>query len=383
MDRRREFIPEPPSAGEPELGTRFASIVEFLPDAAFAVDRSGRSLSGTAPARCSPEWPANGSRPGNQAYAEPFFGERRPTLIDLMDTRAAEVEARYESVRWDGDVVQARDVQPPPQSRSRGLSARNGFSRLRRRRRLLRSASNSFGTSPARRAVERALEESRQRLLKAQRLAGVGFVDWDLQTDRVFMSEETRELTGFRPEREVTSSEFLARMVPPEDVGHVRENLDLAIRGVKPLRHCPSFCPARWARVLGSRAGRVVAGRGRCPVARPRHLRRHHQPEACGVGAARERAQVPDVVRDRRRCHPPDAGRMLVDCNARTLAAVRLQPGRNRRHAPVTVFAARAARRAVLRGEGPREISPWRWSTDRSPSSGCTAGQTARRSPPR
>ena len=233
QDARSRAAAASSCTGKPESGQRFADIIEFLPDAAFAVDRDGRvvvwnraceALTGVGREAVLGQ--------GNQAYAEPFFGMRRPTLVDFFDARSPASEALYESVRWNGDVVQAETFSPRVRAGRGGhlqavaFRVFDGGGRCCGAVELIRDVTNQKGT-------ERALEESRQRLLKAQRLAGVGFVDWDLRTDRVFMSEGTRELTGFRPEGEVSSAEFLACMVHPEDQGQVKENLDLAIRGVK------------------------------------------------------------------------------------------------------------------------------------------------------
>jgi PAS domain S-box-containing protein len=42
---------------------------------------------------------------GDYAYAEPFFGERQPILIDLLDTPSPEVEKRYKYIQRKGDVL--------------------------------------------------------------------------------------------------------------------------------------------------------------------------------------------------------------------------------------------------------------------------------------
>ena len=104
----------------------------------------------------------------------------------------------------------------------------------------------------AQRRIAEALQESRARLLKAQRVAGVGFVDWDLKTNEMFLSEWICELTGSSPEGHATTPAFLARMVHPDDLAHAMENLDLAIQGVKPYdivhRHVLPNGTVAWVR---------------------------------------------------------------------------------------------------------------------------------------
>jgi PAS domain S-box-containing protein len=80
----------------------------------------------------------------------------------------------------------------------------------------------------------RELHESRERLLTAQRVARVGFLDWDLKTNEIILSEETQELTGYRATGAVVTPEFVANTVHPDDLASVGEQLDLAIKGIKP-----------------------------------------------------------------------------------------------------------------------------------------------------
>jgi PAS domain S-box-containing protein len=49
---------------------------------------------------------------GHYAYAEPFFGECRPILIDLLDLSMPEVEANYKYVQRKGDRLYAESFVP-------------------------------------------------------------------------------------------------------------------------------------------------------------------------------------------------------------------------------------------------------------------------------
>ena len=83
---------------------RLEDIVEFLPDATFVIDeekkvvawnRACESMTGVKKEKLLGH--------GNYAYAEPFFGERRPILIDLLDLPASEVEQEYKSIERRDD----------------------------------------------------------------------------------------------------------------------------------------------------------------------------------------------------------------------------------------------------------------------------------------
>jgi PAS domain S-box-containing protein len=84
-----------------------------------------------------------------------------------------------------------------------------------------------------RKRAEGALRESEERLRRAQRVARLGFLDWNLKTNEIFLSEEARRLYGLGPEAGLTTPDLVARIVHPDDRARVSDDLDLAIRGVK------------------------------------------------------------------------------------------------------------------------------------------------------
>ena len=100
-------------AAEQAAQRRFMDIVEFLPDATFVIDRDKRVIAWNHACEIMTgvKKEAVLGR-GDYAYAEPFFGERRPILIDLLDTPHPEVEARYKYVKRQGDVICAESFIP-------------------------------------------------------------------------------------------------------------------------------------------------------------------------------------------------------------------------------------------------------------------------------
>jgi PAS domain S-box-containing protein len=84
----------------------------------------------------------------------------------------------------------------------------------------------------ARKEAEIALEESYSRLLRAEQIAQMGFIDWDLKTDEVTLSPQARNLYGIDSDSQVTLEQVLA-LVHPDDQEYVGENLNLAIEGVQ------------------------------------------------------------------------------------------------------------------------------------------------------
>ena len=84
----------------------FENMVEFLPDATFVIDQDKKVLAWNQ--ACEIMTGVKKKSIVNEsgyAYAEPFFGERRPTLIDLLDLEMPDIEANYKYIRRQGDRI--------------------------------------------------------------------------------------------------------------------------------------------------------------------------------------------------------------------------------------------------------------------------------------
>ncbi|MDD5284238.1 MAG: PAS domain S-box protein [Desulfuromonadaceae bacterium] len=85
---------------------QLTDIIEFLPDATFAIDKEKRviiwnraieDMTGVNAAEMIGK--------GEYAYAVPFYGEARPQLIDLLFTEREEIAARYPNITRAGDTL--------------------------------------------------------------------------------------------------------------------------------------------------------------------------------------------------------------------------------------------------------------------------------------
>ncbi len=83
-------------------------MIDFLPDATFVIDpdhrvvawnRAAESMTGVKRAELLGK--------GDYAYALPFYGERRPILIDLIDKTQEEIEKAYKYIRRKGTIIYA------------------------------------------------------------------------------------------------------------------------------------------------------------------------------------------------------------------------------------------------------------------------------------
>jgi len=98
---------------ESEAGMR--SILDFLPDPTFAVNRAGEVIFWN---RALEEMTGVAGEAvlgkGEMAYAVHFYGKKRPMLVDYVLNPDIQREANYSDFRWEGEVVIAEGCVPLP-----------------------------------------------------------------------------------------------------------------------------------------------------------------------------------------------------------------------------------------------------------------------------
>ncbi|MBC8319249.1 MAG: PAS domain S-box protein [Bacteroidetes bacterium] len=85
----------------------------------------------------------------------------------------------------------------------------------------------------ARIQAEEDLRVSRARLERAQRVAQMGFMDWDLKTNNIYWSDEICRMYGVEPGENIQTLETTVELVHPEDRDFAQKHLEMAIKGEK------------------------------------------------------------------------------------------------------------------------------------------------------
>jgi PAS domain S-box-containing protein len=94
---------------------RFSDIINFLPDATFAIDRSGQVIAWNRATEDMTGVPAGEMLgKGDYAYAVPFYGEQRPMLIDLIDKTDEKISEYYTNVYRSGTSLTAETDHTHP-----------------------------------------------------------------------------------------------------------------------------------------------------------------------------------------------------------------------------------------------------------------------------
>ena len=83
-----------------------------------------------------------------------------------------------------------------------------------------------------RKLIEEELRIIEENLLKAQHIARMGFLKWDIKTNEMQWSDEVYRLYGIEKDKQEITLDFTVSLVHPEDLEYVQKSLDLAIKGV-------------------------------------------------------------------------------------------------------------------------------------------------------
>jgi PAS domain S-box-containing protein len=92
---------------------RVADIIGFLPDAVLAIDGNGTVIAWNSAMEALTGVSADSMLgKGDYEYSLPFYGERRPILIDLVLAQDAGIEKRYNYFRREGDRMTSETFIP-------------------------------------------------------------------------------------------------------------------------------------------------------------------------------------------------------------------------------------------------------------------------------
>jgi PAS domain S-box-containing protein len=116
-----------------ESEKRLADIIEFLPDATFVIDLSGKVIAwNRAVEEITGVKAEDILGKGNYEYALAFYGIRRPMLVDMVFEFLGDLEKKYNFIKKEGDVffaeadVPAGGVQRALWGNARPLYDENG-----------------------------------------------------------------------------------------------------------------------------------------------------------------------------------------------------------------------------------------------------------------
>jgi PAS domain S-box-containing protein len=122
-------------------------IIDFLPDATFVIDQDKKVIAwNRAMEELTDLKKHEIIGKGDYAYSVPFYGKRRPMLIDLVSFRDEKIESRYLRFARNGSTVYSEGIAPFLPEKNRHLWAK--ASPLLDQEGNLSAPSSPFATSP-------------------------------------------------------------------------------------------------------------------------------------------------------------------------------------------------------------------------------------------
>jgi len=189
-------------------------IIDFLPDATFAVDREGKVIIWN---RAIEDMTGIKSEEmigkGDYEYALPFYGVRRPLLIDMVLHPDPALEQYYHYVRTKGDVLVVETEVP-------SLRGRRDQRFWAKARHLYDSDGNTIGAIESirdvtgHRKVEEAFRESEEkfRLLTEETPVGISLMGADQQFE--YFNPRFTEIFGYTLDEITTKEDWFAKIYP-------------------------------------------------------------------------------------------------------------------------------------------------------------------------
>ena len=211
-----------------ESESKLSGIIEFLPDATFVIDLEGKVIAwNQAMEQMTGVLHEEMIGKGNHEYSIPFYGQRRPLLIDLALIPDDEFERNhYEGVYRTGDTLNA-EAYVPGTYQGKGASLLGTSSRLRDAYGHIAGAIESIRDISNLKHAEKELRESEEkfRLL----VENSNDIIYTLTLDGVFtfVSPAWTTLLG-HPANQVVGKSFRL-FVHPDDVEGCRAFLEKTV----------------------------------------------------------------------------------------------------------------------------------------------------------
>lgn len=108
-----------------ESERRLSDIINFLPDAILAIDNGGKVIAWNKAIEEMTGCPGKDMiGKGDYEYAIPFYGKRRPILVDFVTSWNEEMESQYSFIKKEGETLFTETAVPFVRGRNRILAGK-------------------------------------------------------------------------------------------------------------------------------------------------------------------------------------------------------------------------------------------------------------------
>jgi len=193
-------------------------IIEFLPDATFVIDAEKRVIAWNRAIEEMTGVPKEEIiGKGNYAYSIPFYGVRRPILIDLIGTIDSEIDSQYDFVERHGDTISI-EVYVPSLYGGKGAYISGIASPLLDASGERYGAIESVRDITERKLVENALRESENKYRTIFDNSGnaLAFIDEDSKI--LLVNKEFENVCGYSKEELENKKYWTEFVANPDDL---------------------------------------------------------------------------------------------------------------------------------------------------------------------
>jgi PAS domain S-box-containing protein len=215
MDGVIEDITERKQAEEAlrESQRRLADIIDFLPDATFAIDLEGRVITWNhAIEEMTGVKAKDILGKGTYEYSLPFYGMRRPVLINLALNPDEETEKKYTFISRKGDCVVA-EPEGPTNVRGKDVFLWGKASPIYDHNGNIIGAIESIRDITDRKWTEEALKKEKDKAQRYLDVAGVMLVVIDADQTVALINKKGCNVLGYS-EEEIIGKNWIDMFVP-------------------------------------------------------------------------------------------------------------------------------------------------------------------------
>jgi PAS domain S-box-containing protein len=216
---------------------RLADIIDFLPDATFAIDLQGSVISWN---RAIEEMTGVKAKDilgkGTYEYALPFYGMRRPVLIDLALNPDKETEKKYTFISRKGDCVIA-EPEGPTIVRGKDVFLWGKASPIYDHNGNIIGAIESIRDITHRKSTEEELKKEKDKAQRYLDVAGVMLVVINADQTVAMMNKKGCDVLGYR-EEEIIGKNWIDMFVPERMRSGIKSVFTKLMNGhIKPVEY--------------------------------------------------------------------------------------------------------------------------------------------------
>ncbi|MDD1686077.1 PAS domain S-box protein [Methanoregula sp.] len=231
---------------------READIINFLPDATFAIDRSGHIIAWNRAIEEMTGIPPEAMLGKKEyEYAIPFYGQRQPILIDLIFESDEIIAKKYAHIVHSKDTLLADTIFPLLKGTPVTLMAK--ASPLYNRQGEIIGAIESIRDVTEYKRAEEALRESEKQYRRIVETTEEGICQMNEKFEIVYVNRRMADILGYTPE-EMTGGNIASFMAAEDMPGHTvrKEERRLVKSSQYERRFVTKDGKIRWIQVSGT-----------------------------------------------------------------------------------------------------------------------------------